>query len=338
MSQIRIEAFSMATESDKARNLERFLTFMEESAARGTRLLLFPELSLTGLPEVVSMAWPRPESLEYFQRNAEPVPEGESVQTLIRKAQELGMYVCWSMTEQEKTDPVRYRNTAVLIGPDGYIGSYHKQNPAGTEAFEMEAGCDPCPVFDTAIGKIGVLICYDKVFPDIVRRMKLQGAEIVLAPTAWPGMDRRLDGLDLMMQYHRFSGTSRALENGVVLVDANHSAPPEMMRGAEGGHTRIIHPLHGVLSETGWEEGYAAAELDPQAAIAEYYEKLGMTPETHLQKLRAAQERYEKRKRLRDIAAVNVRFYARAGAAFLSDVFVSLRARDRARKAANKPN
>ena len=331
MSLIRIEAYSMTTKADKTWNLERFLSFMEESAARGTKLLLFPELSLTGLPETLSMAWPHPESLQHFHGSAEPVPEGESVQKLIEKAKALGLYVCWSMTELDKEN--RFRNAAVLIGPEGYIGKYHKQNPAGTEAFEMEASREPCPVFDTPIGKIGVLICYDKVFPAVVRQMKLKGAEIVLSPTAWPGMNRKLGGLDLMMQYHRWSGTNRALENGVVLVDANHSSPAGEDRGAEGGHSRIIHPLRGVISETGWEEAYAAAEIDPQAAVAEYYAKLGLTEEAHLQRLREAQTRYEKRKLLRDVIAVNIRFYARAGAAFVSDLFSALHWRIRTARA-----
>ena len=182
MAQIRMEAYSMTAQADKARNLERFLSFMEESAARGTTLLLFPELSLTGLPATLSMAWPHPESLQYFHENAEPVPEGESVQTLIEKAKALGLYVCWSMTERDADG--RFWNAAVLIGPEGFIGKYHKQNLAGTEAFEVEAGRDPCPVFDTPIGKIGLLVCYDKAFPDVVRRMKLAGAEIILSPTA----------------------------------------------------------------------------------------------------------------------------------------------------------
>ena len=331
MSLIRIEAYSMTAVPEKARNLERFLSFMEESAARGTTLLLFPELSLTGLPETLSMAWLHEESLQHFHGNAEPVPEGESVQKLIEKAKALGLYVCWSMTELDKEN--RFRNAAVLIGPEGYIGKYHKQNPAGTEAFEMEASREECPVFDTPIGRIGLLICYDKVFPAVVRRMKLKGAEIVLSPTAWPGMNRKLGRLDLMMQYHRWSGTNRALENGVVFVDANHSSPAGEDRGAEGGHSRIIHPLRGVLAETGWEEAYAAAEIDPQAAIAEYYAKLGLTEEAHLQRIRAAQTRYEKRKLLRDVIAVNIRFYARAGAAFVSDLFSALRWRARTARA-----
>ena len=331
MAQIRMEAYSMTAQADKARNLERFLSFMEESAGRGTTLLLFPELSLTGLPATLSMAWPHPESLRYFHENAEPVPEGKSVQALIEKAKALGLYVCWSMTERDADG--RFWNTAVMIGPEGFIGKYHKQNLAGTEAFEVEAGRDPCPVFDTPIGKIGLLVCYDKVFPDVVRRMKLAGAEIILSPTAWPGMDRRLGSLDLMMQYHRWSGTNRALENGVILVDANHSSPAGEDRGAEGGHSRIIHPLRGVLAETGWDEAFVGVELDPQAAIAEYYAKLGMTEETHLCRLREAQIRYEKRKRLREIAAVNVRFYARAGSAFASDALTALKARVRTARA-----
>ena len=332
MSLIRMEAFSMAAEADKEQNLARFLSFMEESAARGTKLVLFPELSLTGLPENLSMAWPRPEFADYFHGNAERVPEGESVQKLIEKAKELGLYVCWSMSELDKEN--RFRNSAVLIGPEGYIGKYHKQNPAGTEVFQLEASREECPVYDTPIGKIGVLICYDKVFPEVVRQMKLQGAEIVLSPTAWPGMDRRLGGLDLMMQYHRWAGTNCALENGVVLVDANHSSHAGVTRSPEGGHSRIIHPLRGVVSETGWEEAFAYAELDPQAAIEEYYAALGISREEHLQQLRSAQTQYEQRKLLRSVIAVNVRFYARAGIAFVSNLPSALCYRSRTRRAA----
>ena len=250
---------------------------------------------------------------------------------MLFRSKALGLYVCWSMTELDKEN--RFRNAAVLIGPEGFIGKYHKQNPAGTEAFEMEASREECPVFDTPIGRIGLLICYDKVFPAVVRRMKLKGAEIVLSPTAWPGMDRRLGRLDLMMQYHRWSGTNRALENGVVFVDANHSSHAGVNRGAEGGHSRIIHPLHGVLAETGWEEGFVGVELDPQAAIDEYYAALGLSKEAHLQRIRAAQTRYEKRKLLREVIAVNIRFYARAGAAFASDLFSALRWRVRTARA-----
>ena len=146
-------------------------------------------------------------------------------------------------------------------------------------------------------------------------------------------MDRRLGRLDLMMQYHRWSGTNRALETGVVFVDANHSSHAGVNRGAEGGHSRIIHPLRGVLAETGWEEAFVGVELDPQAAIEEYCAALGLSKEAHLQRIRAVQTRYEKRKRLREVIAVNIRFYARAGAAFVSDLFSALRWRVRTARA-----
>ena len=122
MSLVRIEAYSMTAKADKAWNLERFLSFMEESAARGTKLLLFPELSLTGLPEMLSMAWPHPESLQHFHGNAEPVPEGESVQKLIEKAKVLGLYVCWSMTELDKEN--RFRNATMVDAPKGQVLLY----------------------------------------------------------------------------------------------------------------------------------------------------------------------------------------------------------------------
>ena len=92
-------------------------------------------------------------------------------------------------------------------------------------------------------------------------------------------------------------------------------------------------PIPEVTCVYSFEEAYAAAEIDPQAAVAEYYAKLGLTEEAHLQRLREAQTRYEKRKLLRDVIAVNIRFYARAGAAFVSDLFSALHWRIRTARA-----
>ena len=152
-----------------------------------------------------------------------------------------------------------------------------------------------------------------------MRALKLKGAEIILNPTAWPGLDRRLGDLDISMQLHRYAGRNRAFENGVVYVDCNLGCRPGDTLNAEAGHARIMTPLGEILAETkGWGEDKIVADIDPQAAIAAYYEAMRLTPEEHLAMLRKQQEKHEKYMALGDVILTNIRFY---GSAVLNNVF-----------------
>lgn len=314
---VRMEAVSFAVTSSKDKNMQIIGDYIDKAAANQVDLILFPELSTCGLPENISMTSYSEEDDKYFQANAEYIPEGPTVQSLIEKAKKYNMYICWSMMEKDHTYPNHIYNTAVLVGPEGYIGSYRKVNLAGTEAAHEHAGTDGSEVFDTPIGKIGLVICFDKVSPETVRDLKLKGAEIVLAPSSWPGVDKRLGNLDPVMELYRYSGSSRNVENGVVLVETNWAAGPDDTTGAECGHARITDAAGKVYGETGWTEGTVVADIDVKGSIEEYYNNLRLSKDQHQEYLQRQQDNQKEQNHTKETIEDNIKFY---GSAILNTV------------------
>ena len=313
MAAVRIACVSLVTTDDKKTNLNHFIRYIEDAAQKGVNILVFPEYSSTGLPKDVSMNRVSEAERKHFEDNAELIPQGETVRLMTELSAKHQMYLCWTMIERDPFYADRIYNTAVLVGPEGLVGTYRKVHRAGTEKMMFLAGDKGSEVFDTPYGKIGLIICFDKNSPDTVRSLKLKGAQIVLNPTAWPGLDRRLGSLDASMQLHRYAGRNRAIENGVVYVDCNLGCLPGDTVNAEAGHSRIISPLGEILAETkGWGESIAVADIDPEAAIAAYCRAMGLTPEEHLNMLRKQQERHVKRMAAGDVLLTNVRFYGSA--------------------------
>lgn len=308
MSKIKIQTVTFCPEPDQKKNRDRFLNYIGKAAADNVNLLVFPEVSLPGVHPDLSMFGTAPAAKKHFEDNAELIPEGESVQILSAEAKKYNMYIAWSMVEKDPIYEDRFYNTAVLVGPEGFVGSYRKVHQAGTERQTLTPGWRYGKVFDTQLGKVGMVICFDKVFPDTVRALKLQGADLVIAPTAWPGIDKRLGEADLLMQLHRYSGRTRAVENGVVFVDANLSSSPDTRFGAEGGHSRIVTPDGKILAETGWNEEAVTAEVDVQEEIARYYQKLGISKEEHIARLRKKQKKAIEIQQKRDVFQTTLQF------------------------------
>jgi N-carbamoylputrescine amidase len=118
----------------------------------------------------------------------EKIPEGPTTQLMCSLAQRLGVVLVVPMYEEDL--PGVYYNSAAVIDADGrYLGKYRKMHiphvaPGFWEKFFFRPGNLGYPVFDTAVGKIGVYICYDRHFPDGARCLGLNGAEIVFNPSA----------------------------------------------------------------------------------------------------------------------------------------------------------
>ena len=117
----------------------------------------------------------------------EPIPDGPTTKRFRGVARELGMVMVLPM--YEIVQPGVYYNTAAVIDADGtYLGKYRKQHIPQVqgfwEKFYFSPGIEGYPVFDTAVGKVGVYICYDRHFPEGWRILGLRGAEIVFNPSA----------------------------------------------------------------------------------------------------------------------------------------------------------
>jgi predicted amidohydrolase len=171
---------------DIAGNVARSLELIAAAAARGASLVVLPELANSGY-----VFKSRKEAFSL----AEPVPEGPTTRAWAEAAQRYGLYLVAGIAELAGD---RLYNSAVVIGPKGYIGTFRKVHLWNEELLYFESGDLGFPIFDTAIGRIGVGICYDCWFPETFRLCALQGADIVCVPTNWVPIPGQAEGREAM--------------------------------------------------------------------------------------------------------------------------------------------
>jgi predicted amidohydrolase len=155
-----------------------------------------------------------------------------------------------------EVDGADLHNAAVLVGPDGLIGSYRKTHLPFLGVDRFTRAGDDLPVFDTALGRIAIEICYDLRFPELTRALALAGAEIVALPTNWPLAAKA--NAELLCP-------ARAYENRIYLLVANRVG---VERSAEFcGRSQIVAPSGERLAETGATgEALLVAEVDIELA------------------------------------------------------------------------
>jgi len=165
--------------------------------------------------------------------------------------------------------PGRPYSSAVCVNGDGVLGHHRKVHlpPSECEAF---APGDGFAAFDTPVGRIGMLICYDKLFPEAARTLALDGAETIASLSAWP-LDRRDPArrlaTDRQTRHFNLLDEARALENQVVWVSSNLTGKIGPLRFL--GQAKVVDPDGHVLARTGGRAGVAVAEVSPRAAIAD---------------------------------------------------------------------
>lgn len=163
-------------------NLDSIERLIRSAAGQSANLIVLPELADSGYMF---------ESSAELSEIADTVPAGKSARLLIRLGKELGVYIVCGLAER---DGDQYFNTALLCGPDGYIGKYRKLHLWNREHLVFQPGNLGLPVFDTAIGRIGLAICYDGWFPETFRVLALKGAQLVGVPTNWVPMAGQAPG------------------------------------------------------------------------------------------------------------------------------------------------
>lgn len=256
MTKIKMASVAMDCHPrDKQVNIDKAIGYIEDAAAQGVNLIVFPEETITGFGTCGVREYSA-EDKEYMHRACELVPEGNTTQVFIDQAKKHNMYIVFGIAEAEPDRAEVSYNTAVLVGPEGFVGKYRKHHLPVNERFYHYPGTGDFPVFDTEIGKIGLMICYDIVFPEVARILAVKGAQIICSPTCWPNMTHE-DDSPTQLAYELYP-TARAWENQVFFVVSNYA----MIYAA--GHSRIVGPgpLKGVLATTYYEEGMAVAEAD----------------------------------------------------------------------------
>ncbi|MCK1193057.1 carbon-nitrogen hydrolase family protein [Streptococcus uberis] len=174
--------------SDKKSNMEKMTRFIQEAASEGSDLIVFPELVLTGY-----------NCGDDFFNQAETIP-GKASDYFAEIAKEENIFIIWGMPE-EGAEGVLY-NAAVLVGPEGYIGKWRKNYLPGHATDTGGDGAFPdrrffktgqeLQVFQTKIGKIACLICYDIFFPELARLMTLKGADLLVGISGSPKFEKEI--------------------------------------------------------------------------------------------------------------------------------------------------
>ncbi|MET0313965.1 MAG: nitrilase-related carbon-nitrogen hydrolase [Hansschlegelia sp.] len=249
----KIAAAQFRPTSDVAANLARIEQLAVEAAARGARLVTFPELALTGLDQPAE--------------RAEPL-SGPSVARLLAIASRLGIHIVAGLAEREGE---ALYNAAVLVGPEGVPGAYRKIHLAAADRSWATPGAD-WTAFDIPLGRVGVMIGHDALFPESGRILALRGCDLIACPAAQKGVfSYGHAGTKVKQSYpiptgadpfHWHHFRARAGENNVALAFANVIDPENGYPGQSGvfGPETFTFPRKEAIVFEG--EGVAVSELD----------------------------------------------------------------------------
>ena len=216
----------------------------------GAELVVFPECATTG----------------YFLGDrlgelAEP-PDGPTAQRLAAIARANGIHLAVGAYTQDE-DAVR--NSQLLFDPDGNaLAVYHKAHLFASERIACRPGDRPVAV-ETALGRLGLTICYDLIFPDYARRLVELGAEIVINSTNWIADAYQREVWGWAGPTAQSLAAVRALENGIVLAMADRVGREALDKDLvfdSLGHSMIAGPSGRILASVPSGEGVAVARID----------------------------------------------------------------------------
>ena len=175
------------------------------------------------------------------------------------------LVLCLGYTE-DAGDGTCY-DAAVCLTGDGVLGRHRKVHQHPAEAMVMASG-DSFAAFDTPAGRLGMMLDYDKTFPESARTLAADGARVLACLSAWPAsVTRRASNLVHDRQTHLFDlyDRARAAENQVVLVSANQTGTSGELRFL--GRSKVVGPAGDVLAHTSVGAGLAIAEVDVDGEV-----------------------------------------------------------------------
>jgi N-carbamoylputrescine amidase len=233
---------------DIERGLQRIGRLLGEAREQGASMVVLPESALGGYLLEGEHGPDLPPALE---------PGGPEIGRLIELAGDL--VVCAGYTE---VDAGSLYSSAVCVSGDGILGHQRKVHLPPAERFAFKPG-DGFRAFDTPVGRVGMMLCYDKLFPEAGRALALDGAEIVCCLAAW-SVDRHRPAQrvrdDRQTRHFFVVDQARAVENQVFFVSSNQTGrwgPLKFLGGA-----KVVDPDGAVLAAVGARPGMALAQVD----------------------------------------------------------------------------
>lgn len=228
---------------DKNENIRRIEEITGKAKEQAADLVIFPELTLTGY--VIR---------DQIYELAETIP-GPSTQKIENVAKRNGVHIVFGMPELSQKAQATIFNTAVLVGPEGFIGKYRKMYLPTHSVFEEKRYFRPgyqAAAFDTAIGNIGLSICYDLYFPEVYRLTRLKGAQLLVCISASPAVRRT---------YFEILTLARAVENSAFLAYVNLVGVEDGLQF--WGGSRLVRPTGSIRLKAKYdEEDLVIGEID----------------------------------------------------------------------------
>jgi predicted amidohydrolase len=235
------------------RNLEK----VEDSLAGvEADIIVLPELAFTGYFF---------EDRDELRQLAEEVSDSPTVRGLSRLCRKKSFYLVAGFAERYQK---RLYNAALVIGPRGLVHCYRKLHLFNTEKEYFDPGDTPLQTIEIRGAKIGVMICFDWVFPEVARSLALQGADLLCHPS------------NLVLTYCQKTMSTRSLENAVYSITANRIGKEARPRGELEftGRSQIVGPRGEVIASSGFDdEAVVLKDIDLSAARNKF-----MTPKNNL--------------------------------------------------------
>jgi predicted amidohydrolase len=254
MPELTIAAAAAPFDRDMDRCIATVARLIDEARAAGAGLLVLPEAALGGYVTSLHDDAEPPPALD---------PRGPELRRVMALAKD--MTVCLGFFE-DGGDGVRH-NVAACVTGDGLLHVHRKVHMPLREGRITTPG-DSLAAFDTPAGRIGMLICYDKAFPEASRTLALDGAEVLCFMSAWPASATdqapRLQD-DRQWRRSELWDRSRAAENSLVVASANQTGSFGTLRFL--GDARIVGPGGDPLAATTPDGGLAIATLDVSATV-----------------------------------------------------------------------
>ncbi|MGA3110822.1 MAG: carbon-nitrogen hydrolase family protein [Candidatus Bathyarchaeia archaeon] len=240
--EIALAQISSKRESKEA-NFQKIEKLTIKAKEQGADLVIFPEMSLTGY--VVH---------DQVYELAETIP-GPTVEKAEMLAKKTGVHIIFGMPELSEKTQATVFNTAVFVGPQGLIGKYRKMYLPTHSVFEEKRYFRPgyqAAVFQTDLGNVGLCICYDIFFPEVLRLIRLKGAQLIVCISASPAVRR---------SYFETLTCARAIENTAYVAYVNLAGVQDGLQF--WGGSRLVSPNGDVLAKAKYdEEDFLTCEVD----------------------------------------------------------------------------
>lgn len=226
----------------------------EENLHNVSRAFGNDDINLLVLPEFFATGYQFISAAEVAEL-AEPIPDGHTTQALLALSRQHNMYIVAGLPEA--ADGTFY-NSAVLAGPDGLIGVYRKTHLFFEETLFFSPGNTGFQVWDTPVGSIGIMICFDWFFPESMRTLALLGAEVVAHPS------------NLVLPFCPGAMPVRCLENMVFAITANRIGNESRKQGQSLtfiGKSEIVSPRGEILVRASEDrEALMIADINPETS------------------------------------------------------------------------